>query len=95
MNIWTDLNALKKLKEYFCNYREDSLYNLLLESAKKLCNDMDGDTNLKTNNAVRKRKKSKMFQYKHDDEGPQSPEEVFKIVMFSNMYIEATRITYQ
>lgn len=84
LNIPIDLNGIKNLKDYFCNYNKDSS---LLESAKNLCKDLVGEQHFKTNIQVKKRK---IFQYEHNEGGPQSPEEIFKINIFYSI-LDITR----
>ena len=82
MNITLVLESIEKLKIYLLEYRSDSNYQELLETAKTISEDVEGDSQFKSSVEIRKRKKKRMFEYENEDESPQSPEDKFRINVF-------------
>lgn len=82
LNVTLDLKAISNLKTFIEEYRSDISYKGILEKAKELSEEVDGEPQFKTFEEVRRRKKKCHFDYEHADESPQSPEEKFRANVF-------------
>ena len=71
-----------KLKKYLLEYRSDSNNQELLETTINMNEDVEGDSQLKPEVEVGKRKKKRQLKYENEDESPQMPEDNFRIDVF-------------
>ncbi|XP_035231722.1 uncharacterized protein LOC118203548, partial [Stegodyphus dumicola] len=77
LSVTLALKAISNLKTFIEEYKSDINYKSILEKAKELSEEVDGEPQFKTVEEVRRRKKKCHFDYEHADESPRSPEEKF------------------
>lgn len=82
MNLLLITKSIQNLKEYISEYRSDNNYTKILKIAKELSEDVDGEQDFKSITEIRQRKKKRQFEYEHEDEPPQTPENKFKVNVF-------------
>ncbi|XP_035209065.1 uncharacterized protein LOC118183575, partial [Stegodyphus dumicola] len=82
LSVTLALKAISNLKTFIEEYRSDINYKSILEKAKELSEEVDGEPQFKTVEEVRRREKKFHFDYEHADESPQSPEEKFRANVF-------------
>ena len=68
------LESSEKLKKYSLEYCSDSNYQELLETAKTISEDVEGNLQFKFPVEVCKKKKEPI-EYNYKDESPQNPED--------------------
>lgn len=84
-NISIALTAIDNLIVFVYNYRTDVSYESLIETSRQLCQDLDGEPQFKPALKICRRRKASQFDYKHPDESPQTPEDVFRCFRCSDI----------
>jgi hypothetical protein len=85
VNIKICLSHLKNLVDFFSNFRSDEGFNEVLVDANVVAEEFDVETNFPMPQTVRPRKKTKFFDYEHNDEPITDPKTSFTITVFFNI----------
>lgn len=82
MNTQRALDALNDLNKFLNDYRSDDSFKEIVESSKLVAKEIDAECVFFSKRPLRRRKKTKQFDYEHEDEIIENPEISFKVNFF-------------
>lgn len=82
MNTQRALDALNDLNKFLNDYRSDDNFKEIIERSKLIAKEIDAECVFFSKRPLRQRKKTRQFDYEHEDEIIDNPEISFKVNFF-------------
>lgn len=85
INVKVCINLLENLIDYFKKYRSDENFNNIMDEANEIADDLNVEPSFPPMQAIRPRRKRKLFDYEQGDEIVVDPKSNFKTNFFNKI----------